>query len=81
MKEGREKVGEYFETKQKSSAEYFCKENDVEYQKVIDEASLENALNLLHQKTSRPVVIEVEVDGSQNVQIFNNYKSLFADFS
>jgi 2-succinyl-5-enolpyruvyl-6-hydroxy-3-cyclohexene-1-carboxylate synthase len=74
-------VSKYFETKQNSSAEYFCVENDVEYQKVFDETSLENALNLLHQKTSRPVVIEVEVDGSQNVQIFNNYKSLFADFS
>ena len=74
-------VSEYFETKQNSSAEYFCKENDVEYQKVFDEESLGNALNLLHQITSRPVVIEVEVDGSQNVQIFNNYKSLFADFS
>lgn len=73
-------VGEYFETKQNSSAEYLCKEYDVEYQKVFDEISLENALKLLHQKTSRPVVIEVEVDGFQNVQVFNNYKKLFADF-
>lgn len=74
-------VGEYFETKQNSSAEYFCKENDVEYFKVNDEASLENALNLPHQKTNRPVVIEVEVDGSRNVQVFAEYKKLFADFA
>lgn len=74
-------VGEYFETKQNSTAEYFCKENDVEYVKVFDETSLENALNLLHQKSSRPVVIEVEVDGSRNADVFAAYKKLFADFS
>lgn len=74
-------VGEYFETKQNSKAEYFCKENDVEYVKVFDETSLENALNLLHQKSSRPVVIEVEVDGSRNADVFAAYKKLFTDFS
>lgn len=74
-------VGEYFETKQNSTAEYFCKENDVEYVKVFDETSLENALNLLHQKSSRPVVIEVEVDGYRNTDVFAAYKKLFADFS
>lgn len=74
-------VGEYFETKQNSTAEYFCKENDVEYVKVFDETSLENALNLLHQKSSRPVVLEVEVDGSRNADVFAAYKKLFADFS
>lgn len=74
-------VGDYFETKQNSSAEYFCKENDVEYLKVVDEASLENALNLLHQKTNRPVVIEVEVEGSRNVEVFTEYKKLFANFA
>ena len=74
-------VREYFETKQNSTAEYFCKENDVEYVKVFDETSLENALNLLHQKSSRPVVLEVEVDGSRNADVFAAYKKLFADFS
>jgi len=74
-------VREYFETKQNSTAEYFCKENDVEYVKVFDETSLENALNLLHQKSSRPVVIEVEVDGYRNTDVFAAYKKLFADFS
>lgn len=74
-------VSDYFETKQNSSAEFFCKENDVQYIKVDDEASLENALNLLHQKMSRPVVIEVEVDGSRNVKVFAEYKKLFADFA
>lgn len=74
-------VGEYFETKQNSTAEYFCKENDVEYVKASDETSLENALNMLHQKFSRPVVIEVEVDGSRNADVFAAYKKLFADFS
>ena len=74
-------LGEYFETKQNISAEYLCKENDLEYYKVFDETSLDNALNLLHQKTSRPVIIEIEVDGLQNVQVFNDYKNLFTDFS
>lgn len=74
-------VDEYFETRQNSSAEYFCKENEVEYLKVSDEASLENALNLLHQKTSRPVVIEVEVDGFRNIEVFADYKKLFTDFA
>lgn len=74
-------VGDYFETKQNSTAEYFCKENDVEYQKVNDEASLEHALNSLHQKSSRPVVIEVEVDGFQNTEVFAAYKKLFTDFA
>jgi len=74
-------LGEYFETKQNISAEYLCKENDLEYHKVFDETSLDNALNLLHQKTSRPVIIEIEVDGLQNVQVFNDYKNLFTDFS
>lgn len=74
-------VGDYFETKQNSTAEFFCKENDVQYLKVVDEASLENTLNLLHQKMSRPVVIEVEVDGSRNVEVFAEYKKLFTDFT
>ena len=74
-------LGEYFETKQNISAEYLCKENDLEYHKVFDETSLDNALNLLHQKTSRPVIIEIEVDGLKNVQVFNDYKNLFTDFS
>ena len=73
-------VGEYFETKQNSTAEYFCRENDVKYIKVIDEVSLATTLNLLYEKSNRPVVVEIETDGDMNIEIFAQYKQLFADF-
>ncbi|CAH0994954.1 2-succinyl-5-enolpyruvyl-6-hydroxy-3-cyclohexene-1-carboxylate synthase [Emticicia aquatica] len=74
-------VGEYFETKQNHSAEFFCQENNVKYLKVKDEVNLELSLNLLQEKSTRPIVIEIELDGLQNVEIFNEYKKLFANFS
>ena len=74
-------VSEYFETKQHSSAIHFCNENNVEYHQVCDEKDLELCFQNFYEKSSRPILIEIELDGNINVEIFVTYKKLFADFS
>lgn len=74
-------VDKYFETEQNSSAIYFCKENNVEYIKVTDENELNSSLLHFYEKCKRPILIEIEIDGNLNIEIFAAYKKLFADFS
>ncbi|AFK05314.1 2-succinyl-5-enolpyruvyl-6-hydroxy-3-cyclohexene -1-carboxylatesynthase [Emticicia oligotrophica DSM 17448] len=73
-------VKEYFETIQSSSAKYICEEANVFYHQVNDEESLLSTLNFLHQKSERPILIEVEIDGNKNAEVFASYKKLFAEF-
>lgn len=73
-------VGEYFETNQRSSAIHFCNEFNVEYTKVINENELNVSLDTFYEKKTKPALIELELDGEQNVKVFVAYKKLFADF-
>lgn len=74
-------VGEYFETQQRSSAIHFCNENNVEYHQVGNEKDLELSFQDFYKNSNRPILIEIELDGNINVEIFAAYKKLFADFS
>ena len=74
-------VEEYFATKQNFSAYYTAIEAGLEYMKISAENELKIALSDFYSKSVKAKLIEIELDGELNTQIFKNYKSLFAMLS
>ncbi len=70
-------VKDFFETEQQLCAEYFCKESNIDYTSVNDLERLFTIFDNFFQISNRPKLIEIKVNGDENVDIFNDFKQIF----
>ncbi|RFS14586.1 2-succinyl-5-enolpyruvyl-6-hydroxy-3-cyclohexene-1-carboxylic-acid synthase [Emticicia sp. C21] len=72
---------EFFVTEQNFTAKNTCTDAGVEYIRVTNDEELEKALATFFEISTQPKLLEVMIDGEISVEIFREYKKLFADFS
>jgi 2-succinyl-5-enolpyruvyl-6-hydroxy-3-cyclohexene-1-carboxylate synthase len=72
---------DYFVTTQKFNAKNACNDAGVEYTQINNNEDLEKSLNTFFEISAHPKLLEIMIDGEISVEIFRQYKKLFADFS
>lgn len=72
---------DYFVTEQNFTAKNTCDDASIEYIQVANDKELEKALNTFFEISSNPKLLEVMVDGEISVEVFREYKKLFASFA
>lgn len=72
---------DYFVTEQNYTAKNTCADADVEYIQATNDEELEKALTTFFAISTQPKLLEVVVDGEISVEVFREYKKLFADFT
>jgi len=67
----------FFETEQNYNAQHLCEEANINYYLVNDNLSLTRSLDDFFQYSDRPKLIEIMLNGDENVEIFKKFKQIF----